>query len=207
MEDSKYTRTNVPGLNIEMDVLEEQHPEGSYRYVRQDGQKDAIIRVSGIVSDRGQVMYDHVIIDGQTKALAVSHVKFFELIVDHDLVISELRSGVESKAIEVKQGDQPKDIPMPFVYYVLGRAFAQKEDGTIDWPNGVTATSSATTKIRALINSIYKDKMVAQITEEDMVLWLSKWDKVLALQFGYIEAVVPPKRLAEAGSSSSSTNM
>ena len=207
MEDSKYTRTNVPGLNIEMDVLEEQHPEGSYRYVRQDGQKDAIIRVSGIVSDRGQVMYDHVIIDGQTKALAVSHVKFFELIVDHDLVISELRSGVESKAIEVKQGDQPKDIPMPFVYYVLGRAFAQKEDGTIDWPNGVTATSSATTKIRALINSIYKDKMVAQITEEDMVLWLSKWDKVSALQCGYIEAVVPPKRLAEAGSSSSSTNM
>ena len=207
MEDSKYTRTNVPGLNIEMDVLEEQHPEGSYRYVRQDGQKDAIIRVSGIVSDRGQVMYDHVIIDGQTKALAVSHYKFFELIVDHDLVISELRSGVESKAIEVKQGDQPKDIPMPFVYYVLGRAFAQKEDGTIDWPNGVTATSSATTKIRALINSIYKDKMGAQITEEDMVLWLSKWDKVLALQFGYIEAVVPPKRLAEAGSSSSSTNM
>ena len=208
MEDSKYTRTNVPGLNIEMDVLEEQHPEGSYRYVRQDGQKDAIIRVSGIVSDRGQVMYDHVIIDGQTKALAVSHFKFFELIVDHDLVISELRSGVESKAIEVKQGDQPKDIPMPFVYYVLGRAFAQKEDGTIDWPNGVTATSSATTKIRALINSIYKDKMVAQITEEDMVLWLSKWDKVLALQCGYIEAeVVPPKRLAEAGSSSSSTNM
>ena len=207
MEDSKYTRTNVPGLNIEMGVLEEQHPEGSYRYVRQDGQKDAIIRVSGIVSDRGQVMYDHVIIDGQTKALAVSHYKFFELIVDHDLVISELRSGVESKAIEVKQGDQPKDIPMPFVYYVLGRAFAQKEDGTIDWPNGVTATSSATTKIRALINSIYKDKMVAQITEEDMVLWLSKWDKVLALQFGYIEAVVPPKRLAEAGSSSSSTNM
>ena len=207
MEDSKYTRTNVPGLNIEMDVLEEQHPEGSYRYVRQDGQKDAIIRVSGIVSDRGQVMYDHVIIDGQTKALAVSHFKFFELIVDHDLVISELRSGVESKAIEVKQGDQPKDIPMPFVYYVLGRAFAQKEDGTIDWPNGVTATSSATTKIRALINSIYKDKMVAQITEEDMVLWLSKWDKVSALQCGYIEAVVPPKRLAEAGSSSSSTNM
>lgn len=207
MEDSKYTRTNVPGLNIEMDVLEEQHPEGSYRYVRQDGQKDAIIRVSGIVSDRGQVMYDHVIIDGQTKALAVSHFKFFELIVDHDLVISELRSGVESKAIEVKQGDQPKDIPMPFVYYVLGRAFPQKEDGTIDWPNGVTATSSATTKIRGLINSIYKDKMVAQITEEDMVLWLSKWDKVLALQFGYIEAVVPPKRLAEAGSSSSSTNM
>ena len=207
MEDSKYTRTNVPGLNIEMDVLEEQHPEGSYRYVRQDGQKDAIIRVSGIVSDRGQVMYDHVIIDGQTKALAVSHFKFFELIVDHDLVISELRSGVESKAIEVKQGDQPKDIPMPFVYYVLGRAFPQKEDGTIDWPNGVTPTSSATTKIRALINSIYKDKMVAQITEEDMVLWLSKWDKVLALQFGYIEAVVPPKRLAEAGSSSSSTNM
>ena len=207
MEDSKYTRTNVPGLNIEMDVLEEQHPEGSYRYVRQDGQKDAIIRVSGIVSDRGQVMYDHVIIDGQTKALAVSHYKFFELIVDHDLVISELRSGVESKAIEVKQGDQPKDIPMPFVYYVLGRAFPQKEDRTIDWPNGVTATSSATTKIRGLINSIYKDKMVAQITEEDMVLWLSKWDKVLALQFGYIEAVVPPKRLAEAGSSSSSTNM
>jgi hypothetical protein len=98
MEDSKYTRTNVPGLNIEMDVLEEQHPEGSYRYVRQDGQKDAIIRVSGIVSDRGQVMYDHVIIDGQTKALAVSHYKFFELIVDHDLVISELRSGVESQA-------------------------------------------------------------------------------------------------------------
>ena len=207
MEDSKYTRTNVPGLNIEMDVLEEQHPEGSYRYVRQDGQKDAIIRVSGIVSDRGQVMYDHVIIDGQTKALAVSHFKFFELIVDHDLVISELRSGVESKAIEVKQGDQPKDIPMPFVYYVLGRAFPQKEDGTIDWPNGVTPTSSATTKIRALINSIYKDKMVAQITEEDMVLWLSKWDKVSALQCGYIEAVVPPKRLAEAGSSSSSTNM
>ena len=207
MEDAKYTRTNVPGLNIEMDVLEEQHPEGSYRYVRQDGQKDAIIRVSGIVSDRGQVMYDHLIIDGQTKALAVSHYKFFELIVDHDLVISELRSGVESKAIEVKQGDQPKDIPMPFVYYVLGRAFPQKEDGTVDWPNGVTPTSSPTTKIRALINSIYKDKMVAQITEEDMVLWLSKWDKVLALQFGYIEAVVPPKRLAEAGSSSSSTNM
>ena len=207
MEDSKYTRTNVPGLNIEMDVLEEQHPEGSYRYVRQDGQKDAIIRVSGIVSDRGQVMYDHVIIDGQTKALAVSHFKFFELIVDHDLVISELRSGVESKAIEVKQGDQPKDIPMPFVYYVLGRAFPQKEDGTIDWPTGVTPTSSPTTKIRALINSIYKDKMVAQITEEDMVLWLSKWDKVSALQCGYIEAVVPPKRLAEAGSSSSSTNM
>ena len=89
---------------------------------------------------------------------------------------------------------------MPFVYYVLGRAFRQKEDGTIDWPNGVTPTSSATTKIRALINSIYKDKMVAQITEEDMVLWLSKWDKVSALQCGYIEAVVPPKRLAEAGS-------
>ena len=97
---------------------------------------------------------------------------------------------------------------MPFVYYVLGRAFAQKEDGTIDWPNGVTATSSATTKIRGLINSIYKDKMVAQITEEDMVLWLSKWDKVLALQCGYIETeVVPPKRRAEAGSSSSSTNL
>ena len=181
MEDSKYTRTNVPGLNIEMDVLEEQHPEGSYRYVRQDGQKDAIIRVSGIVPDRGQVMYDHVIIDGQTKPLAVSHYKFFELIVDHDLVISELRSGVESKAIEVKQGDQPKDIPMPFVYYVLGRAFPQKEDGAIDWPNGVTATSSANTKIRGLINSIYKDKMGAQISEEDMILWLSKWGKVSAL--------------------------
>ena len=97
---------------------------------------------------------------------------------------------------------------MPFVYYVLGRAFPQKEDKTIDWPNGVMATSSATTKIRGLINSIYKDKMGAQITEEDMVLWLSKWDKVLALQYGYIETeVVPPKRRAEAGSSSSSTNL
>ena len=210
MEDPAYIRTNVPGLNIEMHVLATQHQEGCYRYVRQAGQKDCIIRISGAVPDRGQVLYDHLIVDGQVKYLCVPHTKFHELIVDHDFVTSEFRAAVQNEDINVKHGDPMRRIPMPFIYYIMERAFRRNDDGSIDWPNGVHDNCDGETKIRGLIASIYNDNMARRTTptdelinEDDMRLWLSTWDSTSAVDHGYVTKEFLLSRRTTGGASSS----